>query len=150
MKDAVLARDCDVIRIPAGDHVTLPKGTELMITQSLGGSFTVQVPAQGLFRISGKDAEAIGEEVPAETLMLDGIEGAVEERPTVLPQGPESAGVGPSIEAQRSLGCLVFLEREADRHGQLGVEQEHARQRRPRKTNSLDLRGHRLRVGGRD
>ncbi|MFP6609416.1 MAG: iron-sulfur cluster assembly protein [Deltaproteobacteria bacterium] len=80
MKDAVLARDCDVIRIPAGDHVTLPKGTELMITQSLGGSFTVQVPAQGLFRISGKDAEAIGEEVPAETLMLDGIEGAVEER----------------------------------------------------------------------
>ncbi len=80
MKETVLSRDCDVIRIPAGDHVTLPKGTEVTITQSLGGSFTVQVPAQGLFRVPGKDAGAIGEEVPAETRMLADIGGSVEER----------------------------------------------------------------------
>lgn len=80
MKEAVLSRDCEVVRIPAGDQVTLPKGTEITISQSLGGSFTVQVAAQGLFRVSGKDAEAIGEEIPAETRILTGLEGSIEER----------------------------------------------------------------------
>jgi probable FeS assembly SUF system protein SufT len=43
--------------------MTLEKGTEAMLTQSLGGSFTLQVPAYGgLFRIAGKDADAIGKE----------------------------------------------------------------------------------------
>ena len=44
--------------------MTLEKGWEVVITQSLGGTYTVQVPAYGgLFRIAGKDADAIGKPV---------------------------------------------------------------------------------------
>src|SRR5262245_37214971 len=58
-----LSRDCDAVEIPAGTPVVLERGTEVMVTQALGGSFTLRVPAYGgLFRIAGKDADAIGRE----------------------------------------------------------------------------------------
>jgi len=63
MERVELLRDCEAVQIPAGHTMTLEKGTEAMLTQSLGGSFTLQVPAYGgLFRIAGKDADAIGKE----------------------------------------------------------------------------------------
>ena len=38
-----------------------PAGTEVVITQALGGSFTILVPSQaGLYRIEGQDADSIG------------------------------------------------------------------------------------------
>jgi probable FeS assembly SUF system protein SufT len=56
-----LTRDCAAVQIPAGHTVTLVKGTKAVITQSLGGSFTLHVPSfGGLFRVSGKDADAVG------------------------------------------------------------------------------------------
>lgn len=55
----VLSRDCDVVQIPAGHTVTLPAGTEVDITQTLGGSYTVHVSG-GLYRVGPKDADAIG------------------------------------------------------------------------------------------
>ena len=55
----VLSRDCDAIQIPAGNVVTLPAGTEVDITQTLGGSYTVHAMG-GLFRIGPKDADALG------------------------------------------------------------------------------------------
>ncbi|MGZ5429304.1 MAG: putative Fe-S cluster assembly protein SufT [Thermoanaerobaculia bacterium] len=56
-----LARDCEAIRIPSGEPVTLAAGTSVYLTQSLGGTFTVQAPALGgLFRIAGSDADALG------------------------------------------------------------------------------------------
>jgi probable FeS assembly SUF system protein SufT len=58
-----LKRDCQVVAVPAGHSVTLPEGTEVMITQALGGSYTVLVPSYGgLFRLSNRDADAIGKE----------------------------------------------------------------------------------------
>jgi len=67
MEQLELSRDCDAVRIPAGDSVRLPKGVEAYLTQSLGSSFTVQVPSfGGLFRIEGRDADAIGRACPAE------------------------------------------------------------------------------------
>jgi probable FeS assembly SUF system protein SufT len=58
-----LSRDCNVVAVPAGHTVTLPQGTEVEITQSLGGSYTVLVPSYGgLFRLADKDADAIGKE----------------------------------------------------------------------------------------
>ncbi|MDN5782264.1 MAG: putative Fe-S cluster assembly protein SufT, partial [Luteimonas sp.] len=54
-------RDCDVVLVPQGDEVTLPAGSIGYLTQSLGGSYTVFVEGN-LFRISGKDADAIGKE----------------------------------------------------------------------------------------
>jgi probable FeS assembly SUF system protein SufT len=62
MERVELTRDCEATQVPAGDKVVLEKGCEVMITQSLGGTFTVQVPAyNGLFRIAGQDAEALGQ-----------------------------------------------------------------------------------------
>ena len=63
-----LTRDCQVVAVPAGHTLMLPQGTEVMITQSLGGSYTLLVPSYGgLFRLSNRDADAIGREArPAE------------------------------------------------------------------------------------
>ena len=57
----VLGRAVDSIEIPAGSVAILPEGTEVFLLQELGGSYTVHVPgAGGLFRIDGKDADALG------------------------------------------------------------------------------------------
>lgn len=56
-----LSRDCDAVQIPAGHTVSLPKDTVAIITQSLGGTYTLQVPSfGGLFRVAGKDGDALG------------------------------------------------------------------------------------------
>jgi probable FeS assembly SUF system protein SufT len=61
MERIELSRECDAVQVPLGSPITLEKGLEVFITQSLGGSFTVQVPAYGgLYRIAGKDADALG------------------------------------------------------------------------------------------
>jgi probable FeS assembly SUF system protein SufT len=75
MERVELIRDCEAVQIPAGDRTTLEKGIEVFITQSLGGTFTLQVPSHGgLFRIAGKDADALGKtpEQAAETRATSG------------------------------------------------------------------------------
>ncbi len=75
MERVELSRDCEGVQIPAGISVRLEKGTEGFITQSLGGSYTLQVPAHGgLVRISGKDADAIGKPIsgPAAATQANG------------------------------------------------------------------------------
>ena len=63
MERVELTREVEAIQVPGGHTVTLEKGWDVVITQSLGGSYTVQVPAYGgLFRIAGKDADALGKE----------------------------------------------------------------------------------------
>jgi probable FeS assembly SUF system protein SufT len=58
-----LTRECQVVAVPAGHTLMLPEGTEVMITQSLGGSYTLLVPSYGgLFRLSNRDGDAIGRE----------------------------------------------------------------------------------------
>jgi probable FeS assembly SUF system protein SufT len=54
-----LARNVDAAVIPAGTKVTLQQGEQAYITQSLGGSYTVVVNGN-MFRIEGKDADALG------------------------------------------------------------------------------------------
>lgn len=56
-----LTRDCDAVLIPGGETVTLPKETVVVISQVLGGSYTVMTP-HGLARIGGENADALGEE----------------------------------------------------------------------------------------
>jgi probable FeS assembly SUF system protein SufT len=53
-----LLHDCPATLIPAGDRVTLAKGTEVFVTQTLGGHVTVRTD-RGLFRIMAEDAGAI-------------------------------------------------------------------------------------------
>lgn len=50
--------------VPQGETVTLPAGSYGYITQALGGSYTVFVEGN-LFRIAGKDGDAMGKEPPA-------------------------------------------------------------------------------------
>ena len=64
-----LARDCEAIQIPSGETITLKAGTPGVITQSLGGSYTVATSI-GLSRVAGKDADALGldaQETPQKT-----------------------------------------------------------------------------------
>jgi probable FeS assembly SUF system protein SufT len=68
-----LTRDCQVVAVPAGHTLMLPQGTEVMITQSLGGSYTLMVPSYGgLFRLSNRDSDAIGKETRPEGAVAQG------------------------------------------------------------------------------
>jgi probable FeS assembly SUF system protein SufT len=55
-----LARDCEAVLIPSGEKVRLASGTQVRITQSLGGSFTILTDRGSMARISGKDGDALG------------------------------------------------------------------------------------------
>lgn len=61
-----LKRDCPAVQIPAGITITLAAGTIVQITQTLGGSYTVQAPG-GLFRVAAPDADALGLDSPSTT-----------------------------------------------------------------------------------
>jgi probable FeS assembly SUF system protein SufT len=59
-----LTRDVEASIVPAGTKVTLLKGEQAHVTQSLGGSYTIIVNGN-MFRIGGQDADALGREVTA-------------------------------------------------------------------------------------
>jgi probable FeS assembly SUF system protein SufT len=61
----MLTRDVEAAVVPVGTKVTLQKGEQAHITQSLGGSYTVIVNGN-MFRIADKDADALGLEVQAQ------------------------------------------------------------------------------------
>jgi probable FeS assembly SUF system protein SufT len=58
-KNVIVSRDIDATMIPAGTPVRIPQGTEVTITQALGGTYTVMGPGL-MARIPGKDADALG------------------------------------------------------------------------------------------
>ncbi len=63
MKNAIeLTRDCEAAMIPSGVKVLLKKGTRVVVSQALGGAYTVITDAGYLARIAGADADAIGQE----------------------------------------------------------------------------------------
>ena len=81
-QDIKTTRPVEVLRIPSGEQIHLPQDTPVIITQALGGSFTLLVPSQpGLYRLNGPDADAIGHEPRTEAApaAVDGqvSEGAV-------------------------------------------------------------------------
>jgi probable FeS assembly SUF system protein SufT len=71
-----LTRDCEAVQIPQGSPASLPQGTPVDVIQNLGESFTVRTP-YGLFRVAGKDADALSLPAPAAV-------------------GPKPAGSGPA------------------------------------------------------
>ncbi|MGH9065145.1 MAG: putative Fe-S cluster assembly protein SufT [Acidimicrobiales bacterium] len=77
-----LGRDCPGILIPSGRAVVLRRGEQVVVVQTLGGSFTVQTDSGHLARVDGHDAHALG---------LDGTE-AVERQGE---QGPDDAPFDP-------------------------------------------------------
>jgi probable FeS assembly SUF system protein SufT len=58
-----IRRTCEAVQIPHGNTVTIEEGTLAIITQALGDTYTLQVPAMGgLFRVQDRDADALGKE----------------------------------------------------------------------------------------
>ena len=54
-----LSREVEAILIPSGQKFTLEAGTQGVITQTLGGSYTIATP-HGLSRVAEKDLDALG------------------------------------------------------------------------------------------
>jgi probable FeS assembly SUF system protein SufT len=77
-----LTRDVEGHIVPDGTRVTLEKGELAVITQSLGGNYTVVVNGN-MFRLEAKNADALGLEVAAESSANDtantGTPGTIEE-----------------------------------------------------------------------
>lgn len=61
-----LSQECKATAIPSGEVVTLAGGTEVFITQTLGGNVTVRTD-RGLFRIAKEDVAAISGYAPGAT-----------------------------------------------------------------------------------
>jgi probable FeS assembly SUF system protein SufT len=56
-----LTREVKAVQIPSGAETTIAKDTAVIVTQSLGGSYTVVLQNQaGLYRIAATDADALG------------------------------------------------------------------------------------------
>jgi len=68
-EEVALTRECEAVEIPHGTAVILDAETPVVITQAFGESYTIQVPAVGgLYRIAGKDADALGKTRPRAAL----------------------------------------------------------------------------------
>lgn len=57
-----LSRDVEVIQIPDGVPAVLAQGSAVLITQELGGTFTVMTEYGAMFRVDETDADALGKE----------------------------------------------------------------------------------------
>jgi probable FeS assembly SUF system protein SufT len=55
-----LKRDCVTSIIPSGEKLTLAQGDTVVVTQALGGSFTVRTESGYLVRVAALDADALG------------------------------------------------------------------------------------------
>ena len=62
-KEFALKRDCEVTLIPSGQKFTISAGTPGVITQSLGGNYTIAT-SYGLSQVSEKDLDALGLDKP--------------------------------------------------------------------------------------
>ena len=61
MRESVqLTRDCEASQIPSGAPVLLPKGAHVVITQALGGSYTVMSDNGYMLRVASENADALG------------------------------------------------------------------------------------------
>ncbi len=77
--ETALNRDTAAIQIPSGNKITLPAGTQVVITQALGGSYTV-ASSHGLARIAEADLDALGLEPPSAAPPPEMVAGEVEEQ----------------------------------------------------------------------
>ena len=55
-----IKRDCVATIIPHGEKLTLAQGDVVVVTQALGGSFTIRTQMGALVRVAAHDADALG------------------------------------------------------------------------------------------
>jgi len=74
-----MLRDCEALLIPMGTPITIPEGSQVMITQALGSSYTVNINGN-LARIERGNADALGIELEdADTKETKPADGPVDE-----------------------------------------------------------------------
>jgi probable FeS assembly SUF system protein SufT len=79
MSDPIITvSECDVIAIPSGHLAFIPKDSEVILTQALGDSFSVEYEGN-LYRVAGKHAAAIGLSPPISVAELIAQGGDIEE-----------------------------------------------------------------------
>jgi probable FeS assembly SUF system protein SufT len=66
-----LKRDCEVTLIPSGEKYTIPAGTKGVITQTLGGNYTIAT-SYGLSQVAERDLDALGLEKPTDKTEAQG------------------------------------------------------------------------------
>jgi probable FeS assembly SUF system protein SufT len=64
-EETIVTREVEATAIPYGDKITLPAGSPVIITQSLGGAYTLVTMQGYMVRLDSKDADAIGKEAQA-------------------------------------------------------------------------------------
>lgn len=77
-KSIEVQRDCEGALIPSGVKVDVKKGTQVLLTQSLGNSYTVYIHGN-LVRVAGKDGDALGL-VVFNDMDINQSEGTVEDK----------------------------------------------------------------------
>ena len=55
-----LTRDVEVIRVPDGETVMLESGAPVVVTQALGGAYTIRTLYGAMFRVDETDVDALG------------------------------------------------------------------------------------------
>jgi probable FeS assembly SUF system protein SufT len=73
-RERTLSREISATQIPSGDKQALVAGTKIQLQQTLGGSYTVLTDF-GLFRIDGKDGDALGEKAADHSVEAATLEG---------------------------------------------------------------------------
>src|SRR5437899_7691536 len=101
-----LSREVDAIEIPSGRKLTLEKGTNGVITQTLGGSYTIATP-YGLSRIAEKDLDALGLEKPK----ADAKEKATAKTNGAVSEDERSEEHTSELQSLRHLVCRLLLEK---------------------------------------
>lgn len=59
-KPLTLKRDCAAIMIPSGEEISLPSGSRVWLTQSVGSGYSVMTDHGYSVRIDGRDGDALG------------------------------------------------------------------------------------------
>jgi len=67
----IFSRDCEATQIPSGATTVIPKDTEALVGQTLGGNVTLSIPGVGLAQLSPQNLNALlkdGQPVAAPTV----------------------------------------------------------------------------------
>ncbi len=75
-----LTRETRVIQIPEGIPALLPEGERVLITQQLGGSYTVMTDRGALYRIDEQDGDSLGKEPRAERSAMEEGDSTLEDQ----------------------------------------------------------------------
>ncbi|MDX1502583.1 MAG: putative Fe-S cluster assembly protein SufT [Thermoanaerobaculia bacterium] len=81
-EETTLSRDVQAVQIPDGTPTLLPEGSLVLITQQLGGTYTVMTDRGGMYRIDETGADALGKtpEAPPEAAVEETAGGSLDDR----------------------------------------------------------------------